>query len=654
MDAIGGERRCRSVASLYRGAAHGRFGLVSLLLCLSFATCCMANSQKVYNYAKGGNENWNWTPTRHLYQAIYGTNIAAMTLMLVGYNRTDPSHHFVAIRQHNLAVDKRYMLKAELNCLLNYSKGPDTIAPESGVHTKWYRNGQRIRKDRLETYLFSLTGEDRSILLLTDFQDNMNHTEELNGEYVCAVYNRKGLLIVKKTFDVKIFYPPELNGFDRRPLIEEMAKKVSVPKTGVISVLAKGLSWVTLGWQLQVVHLKYNVANVTKIIIRLTGAASNPTPTEIDNPAEEGQVNITGLDQDQLYKIRSKTYNGPNHSSTGRREEFRTDLLPSVECESTTLTVVAGSNQTVECLIRGRPQPDMEMQRFDVDSLKTLQNKKIVILSWSNMHYGIVRRFTCFDVWNKYDRIRTCIQKIIYCRPLPVPKNGFAKVLDGLTPNGKTIFSCKEGFFLNGTYERQCVDTTSKWDQHQPTCLAHTSPTAEIEGGPYLFMSAGKQVQFNCKVTGIPPPRVQWYVNGDEIEIERRLPYQTKVFVDSQDLKKLHVRASVNLYMDYNVTCTAINELGSAKSQAMLIMAGTAEKVDVYEHEEISLTCLDLPDLQDVSWNDSFQVTTGNASIVLGPPAVRYNQSVIVCYNREVDNLKAYVINVLPAEFVGE
>ena len=136
--------------------------------------------------------------------AIYGTNIAAMTLMLVGYNRTDPSHHFVAIRQHNLAVDKRYMLKAELNCLLNYSKGPDTIAPESGVHTKWYRNGQRIRKDRLETYLFSLTGEDRSILLLTDFQDNMNHTEELNGEYVCAVYNRKGLLIVKKTFDVKI------------------------------------------------------------------------------------------------------------------------------------------------------------------------------------------------------------------------------------------------------------------------------------------------------------------------------------------------------------------------------------------------------------------------------------------------------------------
>ncbi|XP_065186281.1 uncharacterized protein LOC135817090 isoform X2 [Sycon ciliatum] len=508
MDAIGGERRCRSVASLYRGAAHGRFGLVSLLLCLSFATCCMANSQKVYNYAKGGNENWNWTPTRHLYQAIYGTNIAAMTLMLVGYNRTDPSHHFVAIRQHNLAVDKRYMLKAELNCLLNYSKGPDTIAPESGVHTKWYRNGQRIRKDRLETYLFSLTGEDRSILLLTDFQDNMNHTEELNGEYVCAVYNRKGLLIVKKTFDVKIFYPPELNGFDRRPLIEEMAKKVSVPKTGVISVLAKGLSWVTLGWQLQVVHLKYNVANVTKIIIRLTGAASNPTPTEIDNPAEEGQVNITGLDQDQLYKIRSKTYNGPNHSSTGRREEFRTD--------------------------------------------------------------------------------------------------------------------------------------------------PHTSPTAEIEGGPYLFMSAGKQVQFNCKVTGIPPPRVQWYVNGDEIEIERRLPYQTKVFVDSQDLKKLHVRASVNLYMDYNVTCTAINELGSAKSQAMLIMAGTAEKVDVYEHEEISLTCLDLPDLQDVSWNDSFQVTTGNASIVLGPPAVRYNQSVIVCYNREVDNLKAYVINVLPAEFVGE
>ena len=107
---------------------------------------------------------------------------------------------------------------------------------------------------------------------------------------------------------------------------------------------------------------------------------------------------------------------------------------------------------------------------------------------------------------------------------------------------------------------------------------AHTSPTAEIEGGPYLFMSAGKQVQFNCKVTGIPPPRVQWYVNGDEIEIERRLPYQTKVFVDSQDLKKLHVRASVNLYMDYNVTCTAINELGSAKSQAMLIMAGKFRK----------------------------------------------------------------------------
>ena len=153
---------------------------------------------------------------------------------------------------------------------------------------------------------------------------------------------------------------------------------------------------------------------------------------------------------------------------------FPPSVLPSVECESTTLTVVAGSNQTVECLIRGRPQPDMEMQRFDVDSLKTLQNKKIVILSWSNMHYGIVRRFTCFDVWNKYDRIRTCIQKIIYCRPLPVPKNGFAKVLDGLTPNGKTIFSCKEGFFLNGTYERQCVDTTSKWDQHQPTCLGRS------------------------------------------------------------------------------------------------------------------------------------------------------------------------------------
>ena len=111
-----------------------------------------------------------------------------------------------------------------------------------------------------------------------------------------------------------------------------MAKKVSVPKTGVISVLAKGLSWVTLGWKLQVVHLKYNVANVTKIIIQLTGAASNPTPTEIDNPAEEGQVNITGLDQDQAYKIRSKTYNGPNHSSTGRREEFRTDRKWRMTC----------------------------------------------------------------------------------------------------------------------------------------------------------------------------------------------------------------------------------------------------------------------------------------------------------------------------------
>ena len=85
-----------------------------------------------------------------------------------------------------------------------------------------------------------------------------------------------------------------------------------------------------------------------------------------------------------------------------------------------------------------------------------------------------------------------------------------------------------------------------------------------------------------------------------------------------------------------------------------VLHTGTTEKVDVYEHEEFSLTCLDLPDLQDVSWNDTFQVTTGNASIVLGPPAVRYNQSRIVCYNREVDNLKAYVINVLPGEFVGE
>ena len=66
-------------------------------------------------------------------------------------------------------------------------------------------------------------------------------------------------------------------------------------------------------------------------------------------------------------------------------------------------------------------------------------------------------------------RTITLFHAVIDCGGLPDPPNGEVNLDEGTMFGSRALYSCNEGFVLNGVTTRTC-EATGIWSDSEPTC----------------------------------------------------------------------------------------------------------------------------------------------------------------------------------------